>query len=50
MNNSRLDAATGACVNLAPGCIDRIRNPLSASRSTLTLLAGLSVLVFPAVV
>ena len=29
---------------------DRIKNPLSASRSTLALLAGLSVLVFPAVV
>jgi hypothetical protein len=46
MNNSRLDPATDACVNLAPGCIDHIRNSLWAVGSTLALLVILSVFLF----
>jgi hypothetical protein len=50
MNNSRLDSATDGFVNLAPGCIDHIRNSLWAVSSTLTLLAILSVFLFLATV
>jgi hypothetical protein len=49
MNNSRLDSATDGCVNLAPGCIDHVRNSLWSAGLTLALLGMLSVFWFLAV-
>ena len=50
MTNSLVNYATDPCVNLAPGCIDHIRNSLWAVRVTLGLLAILSVFVLLAAV
>jgi hypothetical protein len=44
-SNSRVNPLTSPCVNLAPGCIDHVRNSLWAGGITLALLATLCLAV-----
>jgi hypothetical protein len=39
LGNSLVNPVTNTCVNLAPGCIDHMRNSLRAVWVTLALLA-----------